>query len=163
MPFSPDTFYVRKPAEQSVCRTVLAASPFPVQPQPQPQKLKTENFPPSLDPPSHREQYLTIRLLLPSILKYWTYLRFFNPRSRNQAETTGPDDQTQQEKTPRSHPPLQFLSDHHVATITILAGHRILTLWTAATNHAIHHMHNRNLIKRKHFRSCHPRHHSAPN
>jgi hypothetical protein len=53
--------------------------------------------------------------------------------------------------------------DHHFAMIVILAGHRIVTQQVAATNHAIHHMHNRNFIKRKHLRTSHPRHHSAPN
>jgi hypothetical protein len=54
-------------------------------------------------------------------------------------------------------------SNHDFAVIIILAGHRIVTQQITATNHTIHHMHNRNFIRRKYFRPSHPRQHSAPN
>jgi hypothetical protein len=84
-------------------------------------------------------------------------------RSQNQIEMIRHDGKSQQvnPKCPDQSLSLQF--NHHYAVIIILAGHRIITQQLAATNHAIHHMHKRNFIRRKHFRSSHPRHHSAPN
>jgi hypothetical protein len=42
--------------------------------------------------------------------------------------------------------------------IVILATHRVVIQQMTATNHTIHHMGNRNFIRRKHFRSSDPRH-----
>jgi hypothetical protein len=73
------------------------------------------------------------------------------------------DGESQQVDPERPDQSLSLQFNHDFAVIIILAGHRIITQQVAATNHAIHHMHNRNFIRRKHFRSSHPRHHSAPN
>jgi hypothetical protein len=59
---------------------------------------------------------------------------------------------------------LSLIFNQDFAMIVILATHGIVTQQiTTATNHTIHHMDNRNFFRRKHFRSCHPRHHSALN
>jgi hypothetical protein len=52
---------------------------------------------------------------------------------------------------------------HRFAVIIILASYRIVTEKIAATNHAIHHMHNCNFSGIIYLRSSHPRHHSNPN
>jgi hypothetical protein len=98
--------------------------------------------------------------------------RRYYPKSRQHPDETlesnamkmaGHDGKSQQvdPATPGQSLSLQF--NHDFAVIIIPAGPRIVTQQVTATNHAIHDMHNRNFIRRKHFRSCHPRHHSAPN
>jgi hypothetical protein len=73
------------------------------------------------------------------------------------------DGKSQQVDPERPGHSLSLIFDHHLAMIVILATHRVVTQQITATNHTIHHMDNRNFIRRKHFRSSHPRHHSAPN
>ena len=73
------------------------------------------------------------------------------------------DGKSQQVNPERPGQSLSRIFNHHLAMIIILATHRVVTQQITATNHAIHHMDNRNLIRRKHFCSSHPRHHSAPN
>jgi len=73
------------------------------------------------------------------------------------------DGKSQQVDPERLGQSLSRIFNHDLAMIVILAADGIVTQRVAAKNHAIHHMHNRNFIRRKHFRSCHPRHHSAPN
>jgi hypothetical protein len=78
-------------------------------------------------------------------------------------EMTGHDGKSQQVDAKGPGQSLSLIFNHDFAMIVILATDGIVTQQVAATNHAIHHMHNRNLIRRKHFRSCHSRHHSTPN
>jgi hypothetical protein len=84
-------------------------------------------------------------------------------RPQNQMEMIRKDGKSQQVDAKGCGQSLSLIFNHDFAVIVILAGHRIITQQVAATNHAIHHMHHRNFIRRKHFRSCHPRHHFAPN
>jgi hypothetical protein len=73
------------------------------------------------------------------------------------------DGKSQQVDPERPGQSLSRIFNHDFAMIVILATNGIVTQQITATNHAIHHMDNRNFIWRKHFRSRHPRHHSAPN
>jgi len=73
------------------------------------------------------------------------------------------DGKSQQVDPERPGQSLSLIFNHDFAMIVILATHGIVTQQITATNHTIHHMDNRNFIRRKHFRSSHPRHHSAPN
>ena len=66
------------------------------------------------------------------------------------------DGKSQQVDPERAGQSLSLIFNHHIAVIIILAAHRVVTQQITATNHAIHHMHNR--IRRRHFRSSHPRH-----
>jgi hypothetical protein len=84
-------------------------------------------------------------------------------RPQNQMEMIRHDGKSQQVDPERPGQSLSLIFNHDFAMIVILATDGIVTQQVSATNHAIHHMHNRNFIRRKHFRSCHPRHHSAPN
>jgi hypothetical protein len=61
----------------------------------------------------------------------------------------GKSQQVDPESTGQS---LSLIFNHDFAMIVILATDGIVTQQVAATNHAIHHMHNRNFIRRKHFR-----------
>jgi hypothetical protein len=73
------------------------------------------------------------------------------------------DGKSQQVDPERPGQSLLLIFDHQLTMIIILATDGIVTQQITATNHAIHHMYNRNLIRRKHFRTSHPRYHSAPN
>ena len=94
----------------------------------------------------------------------------YHPKSRQHSDETSEsnpmkmirhDGKPQQADAERAGQALSLIFNHHFAVILVLAAHRIVAKEIPATNHAMHHMHSRN--RRKHFRSCHPRHHSAPN